>query len=232
MQTVKNFFHQHRYSYLALYVPVYLLMFFIIERVVPTTGYWVSYIPWDDAIPFCEYFVVFYCMWYVLLVTVGIYLLLRDERNFRLYMYGIIIGFTASLLFCLLFPNGQDLRPAVFPHENVFTWALGIIYSADTNTNVIPSMHVIGAMMASFAVFHSPQMKKLWMRISVVVVTVLINLSTVLIKQHSLLDVFAGLGVSAVLYVLIYVFLAKRIKPPAETKETAAEEVKSEITIC
>lgn len=229
MQTIKNFIHQHRYSYLGLYVPVYLLIFFTIERVVPTTGYWVSYIPWDDAIPFCEYFVVFYCMWYVLLVAVGVYLLLRDEYNFRLYMYGIMIGFTASLLFCLLFPNGQDLRPAVFSHENIFTWALGIIYRADTNTNVIPSMHVIGAMMASFAVFRSPQMKKLWMRIGVVIITLLINLSTVFIKQHSLLDVFAGLGVSVVLYILIYGVLAKRIKPPAQAEESAQDADKSEI---
>lgn len=216
MRTIREFIRRHKYTYLVLYVPVYLLMFSAVERLVPTTGYWVSYIPWDDAIPFCEYFAVFYCMWYVLLFTVGLYLLFQDEYNFRLFMYGIMIGFTACLVFCLLFPNGQDLRPAVFERRNFCTWLLGLIYHADTNTNVMPSMHVIGAMMCCFAVFHSEKLGRRGMRAGVILLTLLINVSTVFVKQHSLLDVFVGLGVSLLLYAAVYVVIAPSIRPQYE----------------
>lgn len=223
MDTIKNFFRQHKSIYLALYVPIYLAMYFSVEKLVPTTGYWVTDLPWDSAIPFCEYFVVFYCCWFLLLIGVGLTLLFLDERNFRLYMYNIIIGFTVSLLICCLFPNGQDLRPAVFERQNFFTWVVGLLYSADTNTNVLPSMHVVGAMAACFGVFHSKALSQKWLRIGIVVLTVLINLSTVFIKQHALLDVLAGLLLSAILYLVVYVIIERRMKPsipvPSEEKE-------------
>lgn len=223
MDTIKNFFRQHKSIYLALYVPIYLAMYFSAEKLVPTTGYWVTDLPWDSAIPFCEYFVVFYCSWFLLLVGVGLALLFLDERSFRLYMYNIMIGFTVSLLICCLFPNGQDLRPAVFERQNFFTEVVGLLYSADTNTNVLPSMHVVGAMAACFGVFRSKALSQKWLRIGIVVLTVLINLSTVFIKQHALLDVLAGLLLSALLYIVVYVIIEKRMEPsipvPAEEKE-------------
>ena len=63
-------------------------------------------------------------------------------QGFKLYMYCIIIGFTASIIFCLIFPNGQDLRPETFPRENLLTQVVRLIYEADTNTNVMPSVRL------------------------------------------------------------------------------------------
>ena len=224
METIKSFIRQHKSIYLALYVPIYLLMFFAVERLVPTSGYWVSYVPLDDAIPFCEYFVPFYCAWYFLLIAVGFALLIVDDRNFRLYMYCLMIGFTASLVFCFIFPNGQDLRPAVFEQQNFFADWVQLIYRADTNTNVLPSMHVIGAMVACFGIFHSKKLRQPWVRIGVVVLTVLINASTVLVKQHSILDVLAGFAASAVVYLIVYGIIAKHMKSPTpQDGETASD---------
>ena len=44
----------------ALILPAYLWYFFFVERAVPLTGYWPSYLPIDDQIPFLEGFIVFY----------------------------------------------------------------------------------------------------------------------------------------------------------------------------
>lgn len=134
----------------------------------------------------------------------------NDDHSFRLYGWFIIIGFTGTLLFCLIFPNGQDLRPAEFANSNFFTWLVGRLYSADTNTNVIPSMHVLGCMAAVFGLFRSRCTPR-WMKVSVIILTVLINASTVFIKQHSILDVIIALAVSIVLYFVVFVWLEKRI---------------------
>ena len=214
MEAIRKFLKEHRSIYLAvIFLPAYLISFFLVERLVPTTGYWVSYMPLDDKIPFCEYFVVFYCCWYLMLIATGLLLLFKDDRNFRLYMYHLMIGFGLCLLICALFPNGQDLRPAEFERQNFFTDIIGLIYAADTNTNVLPSMHVVGAMACCYAVFHSKALSSPWLRAGMIVLTVLVNLSTVFIKQHSFLDVIAGLILSGILYFIIYGVIAKHMKP-------------------
>ena len=101
-ETLKNY----RYVLLVLYVPVYFACFFLIERLVPSTAdYWVSYCPLDDLIPFNEYFIIPYYLWYPLLFAVGIYLMIKDAPEFKRYMYCIMIGFSFCVVFCLLFPN-------------------------------------------------------------------------------------------------------------------------------
>lgn len=211
MTKLKDFLHKRPSAWYMLYIPVYLLLFFIVEQLVPSTcDYWVSYLPLDDLIPFCEYFVIFYCMWYPLLIATAIYLFANDDHSFRLYGWFIIIAFTGTLLFCLIFPNGQNLRPAEFTDPNIFTWLVGRLYHTDTNTNVIPSMHVLGCMAAVFGLFRCCCTPR-WAKIGVIILTVLINASTVFIKQHSILDVIIALIVSVVLYFVVFRWMDKRI---------------------
>ena len=60
--TVENY---HHHWYLLIWL-VYLTLFAIAEHVV-TDNYWVSYLPLDDKIPFCRYFIIPYCLWHPLL---------------------------------------------------------------------------------------------------------------------------------------------------------------------
>lgn len=146
----------------------------------------------------------------LLLIATAIYLFANDDHSFRLYGWFIIIAFTGTLLFCLIFPNGQNLRPAEFTDPNIFTWLVGRLYHADTNTNVIPSMHVLGCMAAVFGLFRCCCTPR-WAKIGVIILTVLINASTVFIKQHSILDVIIALIVSVVLYFVVFRWMDKRI---------------------
>ena len=201
---MKDFLQNNRHFWLALYVPVFLVLFFAVERLVPEDAeYWVSHMALDDAIPFWEVFVVPYCLWYPYLVGTGLFLMFTDRDGFLKYMTFIIAGFTVSLLFCALVPNGQNLRPASFERENVFTWLLGKIYVVDTCTNVFPSIHVVGCLAAAEAAFRSEKMRRF--RFTSLLLAVLISASTVLVKQHSLLDVIGGAVLGTILYLLTYV---------------------------
>ena len=79
---------------------------------------------------------------------------------------------------------------------------VGLIYSADTNTNVFPSMHVAGALGAAGAFFRTDGLKKY--RAVNVITAFLICASTVFIKQHSLLDVFGGIAVWLISHITVY----------------------------
>lgn len=135
----------------ALWLPVYLLGFFLVERL-PREGFWATQLPLDCRIPFCEAFILAYCAWYPLLVAAGLYLLFRDQPAFRRYMRFLAVTFFISLAVWVLFPSCQGLRPAVMPRDNVFTRWVAALYAIDTNTNVFPSVHVVGSVGAVLAV--------------------------------------------------------------------------------
>mgnify|MGYP000846013674 CR=1 FL=1 len=139
---------RYRHWLWALYLPLYLAAFFLVEHYISSDApYWVSYWPLvDDAIPFCPPFVLAYYLWFPYMVLTGLYLAFRYPDCFRRYMHTIAMGFSFCILFFFILPNGQDLRPASFSEDNLFTWMIGLIYAADTNTNVLPSVHAYGSM--------------------------------------------------------------------------------------
>ena len=203
--TVENCRH---HWYLLIWI-VYFVLFYIAEHVV-TDHYWVSYLPLDDKIPFCRYFIIPYCMWHPLLFAMTLYLMWYDVPAFKRFMVYIGLGFGGSILFCLIFPNGQDLRPAVMEQHNFFTWMVQYTYSLDTNTNVFPSVHVLGVLAALFAIWHTPGMKKWTWRVFSLIYGILIIASTLFVKQHAFIDVLAGLYLGAIGYVVVYVIIGRR----------------------
>lgn len=194
---------ENRYLWYILVLPAFVICFFLLERFGPE-NYWVSYIPLDDKIPFCEYFVLPYVLWYPYMFGTGLFLLLKDHEGFKRYMSFIGISFGLTLLLCAVFPNGQDLRPAEFPRDNIFTRILAGLYATDDNQNVLPSMHVLGSCAAAVGWCMSPKVKSRWVKIGSVALAALISVSTVLVKQHSVLDIFTALPLAAVLFVAIY----------------------------
>lgn len=207
--TVENY---HHHWYLLIWL-VYLTLFAIAEHVV-TDNYWVSYLPLDDKIPFCRYFIIPYCLWHPLLFLMTLYLMFYDAEGLKRYMLYIGLGFGGSILFCLIFPNGQDLRPTEFAQHDLFTWLVQRIYAADTNTNVLPSMHVIGCAALTLACFDSAPLCRRHLQWIMLPLGAVISMSTVFVKQHSILDVFVAIPVSAALYFIVYhkAFRKKRMR--------------------
>ncbi len=202
-----------RHLLLLLYVPAYLVVFFLIEQAVPETAdYWVSYCFLDDLIPFQEWFIIPYCLWYLLMFAVGFWLMLRDVPVFKLYMYCIMIGFTACMVFCLLVPNGQDLRPEVFPRDNLLSKLVGLIYAADTNTNVMPSMHAVGAVFAAMAICTTKSVKHVAYKVAAVAMGGLICISTCFVKQHSILDVAAAVVLCVIIYFALRIIMKSELR--------------------
>jgi len=181
---------------------VFVIAFFIIEKKAPTEGYWVTDLPIDDKIPFIPQFIIFYVLWYPLFVAVGVPLMIFDGDAFKRYMYFTMAALTLSLVFCVIVPNGQNLRPADMEVDGFSTWLLSKIWSADTNTNVFPSMHVLGCIGAVAGAFDSGIFKK-W-RWVIVAFAVLISASTVFVKQHALIDAAGAAAFAVPIFFAVY----------------------------
>ena len=130
--------------------------------------------------------------------------LFKDVPAFKRYMWYWFSTFAISLIICMVFPNGQDLRPTEFARDNVLVDIVKILYASDTNTNVLPSMHVVGSIAAAVCVFDCKALKSVFYKIGAVVLAALISISTVFIKQHSALDIFASIVVCIPTYLFIY----------------------------
>ena len=209
MERIKDFFRTHPHAWWGAYLPVYLAMFFAIEHFI-TDNYWATQTALDSYVPFCERFIFPYVSWSPLLVALGIYLILKDGESFRRYMWFIMVTFTTAVVFCILVPNGQDLRPAVMEHHNAATWLVEYTYSIDTNTNVFPSVHILGVVAAVAAVWNTPRLQKGAWRWGSALYGALIIVSTVFVKQHAVVDVLSGLMVGAIAYVFVYVIVGRR----------------------
>ncbi len=187
-----------------LYWPIYGLMFLGVEQLLISENYHVIHSTLDDAIPFCEYFLIPYLFWFVFLIGMSIYTLLWDTKSFVKFMQFIIISYTAAIVIYVIFPNCQQLRPAEFARDNIFTRFTGWLYQFDTSTNVCPSIHVIGSAAVMLCAWKSKHFSGTGWRITFAAAAVLISISTVFLKQHSVIDVAAAIPVCALTYVIVY----------------------------
>ena len=67
----------------------------------------------DDRIPFCEYFIIPYVMWYFFLIGTVIYFAIScpSKKEYYQYLGTLGAGMTLFLLISFVYPNGQHLRP-------------------------------------------------------------------------------------------------------------------------
>ena len=92
----------------------------------------------------------------------------------------------------ILFPTRQDLRPEIFPRENLLTGIMGILYRIDTPTGVCPSLHV--AMSVGIAlVWLREKSAKPWLRGAIALFCLGVCLSVAFVKQHSVLYILAAI---------------------------------------
>lgn len=197
-----------RYWWTILYLPVYLLCFGIAEAHI--TDVTVIGLPIDYRIPFVEVFVVPYLLWFPYIAVTFIWFFFRDKKEFLQYMGFLYIGMTVFIIVSFVFPNGLELRLSEeklsqLGRDNIFIRLIAALWQTDTPTNVLPSIHVYNSVAAAVAVVKSRRVsEKRWQKIAAVLCSASIVLSTMFIKQHSVIDVTAAIALSVVVYFPIY----------------------------
>ena len=158
--------------------------------------------PWDTTLPLIPFFLLFYVLAYV--QWVGSYIF--HSRDSVKVCYRIVAADLIAKLICLacfLFFPTTMVRTEV-AGNGVFEWGLRFIYAIDKPINLFPSIHCLESWMC-FRGALMLQKKNVWYITAQGVLTLLVFASTVLIKQHVLIDIAAG-----VLVCEIGLFLAGR----------------------
>ena len=195
---------QYRHMWFLLFWPIFVLRYLLIENINPTGTHYLIHCPLDDVIPFQELFLIPYALWYIGIIGMHLYTMVYDVPAFKKYTKFLIISMTTSTAIFILYPSYQQLRPSEFPRDNLLTDIVGLIYLIDTNTNIFPSEHAIGALAVFAASLHTKGLHSPVKTTVIGIITVLICLSTVFLKQHSILDVAAALPICIIAYIACY----------------------------
>lgn len=181
--------NEPRFAHLKLLTGwlVYFIMFFLTEKLIPAENCHPVHCALDDLIPFNEVFVIPYVLWYLLIIGSLVYFALYDVESFSNLQRCIIILQLIAVAAYIVYPTRQDLRPEIFRRDNVLSRLVGFIYSVDTNTGVCPSLHVACSIAIASAWFKEKRASPAFKGI-MAVFCLMICLSTVFIKQHSVLD--------------------------------------------
>ena len=190
-----------------IYDGIYFPWFFTLEKMHSQNAPFTAIsIPLDFSIPFLDFFVIPYILWYAYVFLTVFYFMFRmPSVEFNKMAAFLMSGMIITLFIYTVFPNGQLLRPDTFENEGFCISLVKKIYKKDTPTNVFPSLHCLNSIAVTIAFFSSSRFKKNAIVLTLsFLINLLIILSTVFIKQHSILDIFGAIGLSLVLYILIY----------------------------
>lgn len=197
---------------ILLFGAAYLTAFFLMEaRDVPIH---IIHTSLDDRIPFCEYFIIPYVLWFVYVCGTVLYLGLSKSKatEYNRFILTMELGMIVFVITSLIYPNGQNLRPRI-ESDNIFTWAVNLLYKTDTCTNILPSLHVFASVACDIALCRDRWFKKhpaaAW---GSHILAVLICLSTMFLKQHSVVDVICALICNLLFYPLVYCWEEIRIR--------------------
>lgn len=192
----------------GLYIFIYLPWFFALEHAITldTPDIHILNNTIDEAIPFCEYFIIPYILWFFYVVAACIYMNFKaTDKEFLQLAISLIAGMSIAMFICMIYPNGITLRPEVIP-DNIFGHMVARLYQTDTSTNVFPSIHVYNSLAVHISLYKCQALgKHRGVHIASLILCISICLSTMFLKQHSVTDVVGAFVLMIVMYILLYV---------------------------
>lgn len=195
---------KYKHAWVMLYVLIYFPWFGYLEKHV-TTHFNPIHMAIDDKIPFIEYFIVPYLLWFGYVVYAVLYFFFKNKSDYYKLCTFLFTGMTIFLIISTLYPNGHYLRPVTFARDNIFVDMVRALYRTDTPTNLFPSIHVYNSLGVHFAICHSENLKnRKWLKAGSFVLMVSIILATMFLKQHSVFDVITGFAMAGVMYSFVY----------------------------
>jgi len=162
-----------------------LAVFVIIERLVVPR--YVIVTPADRAIPFIPLTWLIYMLFFPFVIAMSA---LARERDFDRFRCAVTMAFLLSFVCFVWFPEAVP-RPDEATIDNAFLrQRLARLWMMDLASNGCPSLHVSVTCLACWMAWPSPY------RWYVAATGVLVCLSTLTLKQHTLADVAGGLSMA------------------------------------
>lgn len=154
-------------------------------------------IPGEEKIPFVPQMFFFYMLVYIL--PPFIFIILKSKKQIYKAFLAFVICSGIHFLFFIFMPVKYTLRPELETFQGYFSQMLSFIYKVDEPYNNFPSMHVSFAFLSYYTIKSFYKKYKMAFLLS----AIFISASTVLVKQHYIVDVLAAILLASVINVAI-----------------------------
>jgi membrane-associated phospholipid phosphatase len=161
----------------------------------------------DRVTPFLKVFVVPYLFWYIFLVFGLLYLCSLNRSGFYKTVLIYDLGILSASLIYYVFQTTVP-RPSLIG-DDWLTSMVSFVYQMDQPYNCFPSTHVL----TTYLIMRSIQQysQSAGLKLVTHLIGLSIILSTVLIKQHVILDAIASIIIVEILYRAVHYFAEEGI---------------------
>lgn len=157
----------------------------------------------DNKLPLMPFFIYFYVLWYLMLFIIPYILYLKKKNLFYHYVTVFVVCILIATIVFFFFPT--TIVRGEIEVNSLTTFLLNFIYFTDTPAlNCLPSMHC--AFCFGFIYYSFKIDIKWYYKILINILSILIILSTLLIKQHVIWDVLVALILVVVVIIVVNVF--------------------------
>ena len=145
--------------------------------------------PVDDKIPFLPWTVLPYCFWFPMIVFYPLIVFRTDPYSYCSYLMTMVMEIVLSVVCYLIYPTSFQ-RPV--PPDGFWGKFMKFVYhSSYRGLNCAPSLHCSSCFLVICVSFTCAGMS-LWVRGFTVSIAIMIVLSTLTTKQHTLIDVLTA----------------------------------------
>lgn len=226
MDKLKRLILRYRHAWILSYAFIYIIWFSYLEKTINShVNYHIMHAALDDKIPFCEYFIVPYMLWFVYVAAAVLYFMAVNKDDYYRLCAFLFSGMTISLIICSVFPNGTDFRPLLDPRKNIFCRIVAWLYRTDSCTNVFPSIHCYNSIGVAIAVLRSENIAAAkhgaLVKHGSTLLAVLICMSTMALKQHSVYDVAGAIILASIVFGFVYGYpLLQRVPEHGQSRQS------------
>ena len=182
--------HRRTLRAVCLFAVGLFLTYFLTKFINIGYGPFTPDVPQDHHIPFVPIFIVIYFGSYVYWLAGVLWVGSRGRKPLYELLTVALLCFAICLLFFVFLPT-TIVRPEI-TESGVWNALVRVLYRLDTPDNLFPSMHC----MNSWLIFIAVRGKKeyaTWTQICFCIFSFLVFASTVLVKQHFLVDIVGGM---------------------------------------
>ena len=145
--------------------------------------------PVDDKIPFLPWTVLPYCFWFPMIAFYPLIVFRTDPHSYCGYLTTMVMEIVLSIVCYLIYPTSFQ-RPV--PPDGFWGKFMKFVYhSSYRGLNCAPSLHCSSCFLVICVSFTCAGMS-LWVRGFIVSIAIMIVLSTLTTKQHTLIDVLTA----------------------------------------
>lgn len=156
----------------------------------------------DNALPYVPHFIWIYVFWYFMLFAVPYYISVKNKVSLYKYITTYIITTIIAGIIFISFPN--SVIRAEITGTDIANKLVSFIYKMDTPAiNCLPSIHCLFSYLFILATFDAKEDTSKLMKIIITILSILVVLSTLFIKQHVIYDAIASLILAITIWIVV-----------------------------